>query len=379
VSADGRQHSPVVVYFATQGTGSGDARRIRELLADLEPQPFDFRRDRKLRNIPALLRCAHGTRPDVVVMEGTGIAGGAAVVLARLLLGTPFIVSAGDAVAPYLAARWRAAAIPGWFYERLLCRLADGYIGWTPYLAGRALTFGAERAMTASHFSAHADRLLSRGEVRARLGLPDDALVAGIVGTLRWNHRRRYCYGLELVAAMRRVHRPDVAVVVIGGGTGVDRLRALAGDDLGRRIFIPGPVEPELVVSYLAAMDIGSLPQSLDRVGVFRYTTKLPEYLAARLPPATGATPASYDLMHEWAWRLPGAAPWDERYIAGLAELLERVQPADVTERRAAMPNVSAQFSAAVQRRHVAAFVRDVIEARRPAQPAATSSAYTLR
>ena len=35
-------------------------------------------------------------------------------------------------------------------YEHVLCRLAAGYIGWTPYLAGRAMTYGTKRVMTAA-------------------------------------------------------------------------------------------------------------------------------------------------------------------------------------------------------------------------------------
>ena len=52
----------------------------------------------------------------------------------------------------------------------------------------------------------------------------------------------------------------------------------------------------EEVVDYLAAFDLASLPQSVDRVGSFRYSTKLCEYLAVGLPIITGQIPAAYDL-----------------------------------------------------------------------------------
>ena len=61
-------------------------------------------------------------------------------------------------------------------------------------------------------------------------------------------------------------------------------------------------------------MDVASLPQSVDGVGSFRYTTKLSEYLAARLPVVTGEIPLAFDLDDGWMWRLPGDAPWEERY-----------------------------------------------------------------
>jgi hypothetical protein len=349
---------PRVACFATQGTGSGDEARIVELLGDLEPVRLAFDPARKLANVPRLLRAIR--RADLVVVEGTGAAGGAAVLLGRALFGVPYVVSSGDAVGPYLGGRRRALAVPGWLYEALLCRAAAGFVGWTPYLTGRALTLGCRRAMTAAQVADGGHPRLPRAEVRRRLGIPERAIVVGIAGSLNWNRRRGYCYGWELVSAMRRVRRSDVAALVVGGGTGVEPLRRLAGEDLGRRVFIPGPVAPELVGSYLAAMDVGSLPQSVDQVGAFRYTTKLPEYLAAGLPAITGQVPVAYDVLDGWSWRLPGDAPWDERYVAALGELLERVRPDDIARRRAAMPP---RFSAADQRRRVGAFVRDVLDA----------------
>jgi len=352
--------APLVVCFSTLGAGSGEEDRIRSLLADVEPVVYPFDRGRKLANVPRILRLARRRRPDLLVMEGTGIAGGIAVILARVLFGVRYAVSSGDAVGPFLGGMRRVLTVPGWIYETLLYRRAAGFIGWTPYLAGRALTMGCPRVMTAAHFAAHPQVLMSRSEVRRRLGIPQDALVAGIVGSLVWYERRGYCYGWELVAAMRRVQRRDVAVVIIGSGTGLERLRELAGDDLGRRVFLPGRVEPELVVSHLAAMDAGSLPQSVDQVGAFRYTTKLPEYLAARLPVVTGEIPAAYDLMDGWSWRLPGGAPWDERYLDALAALLEQLTPEEVALRRTAMPADPQVFSEADQRRRVGGFIRDI-------------------
>ena len=40
----------------------------------------------------------------------------------------------------------------------------------------------------------------------------------------------------------------------------------------------------EEVVPVMCAFDVASLPQSMDGVGMFRYTTKIAEELALRLP-----------------------------------------------------------------------------------------------
>ena len=87
---------------------------------------------------------------------------------------------------------------------------------------------------------------------------------------------------------------------------------------------------------HLAAFDLASLPQSVDGVGSFRFTTKLPEYLAAGLPIVTGEIPAAYDLDEGQMIRLAGHAPWSEEYVAALAGLLENLDAEQLAPRRAA-------------------------------------------
>src|ERR1700683_5834060 len=138
-----------ILCFATQGEAHLDFERLRYLLEPLGAEPYAFDRDRKLRSAIGLLKAARARRPSLVVMEGTGIAGGIALLALDVSMGIPFVLCSGDAVGPYLGLRSRAAGILGGLYERLLCRRCAGYVGWTPYLVGRALTFGAARAMTA--------------------------------------------------------------------------------------------------------------------------------------------------------------------------------------------------------------------------------------
>ncbi len=355
------QREPVLV-LATMGAGSSDEARLVELLADHDVEVFPFDREHKAANVLRILRRARRLRPALIVMEGTGTAGGLAVLLCRALLGVPYVVSSGDAVGPFLAGTRRGLGLPAWLYELLLCRASAGFVGWTPYLVGRALTLGAPRGVTAAGFARAPELELTREEVRRQLGIPRDAVVFGIVGALPWNERRGYCYALELVKAVRRVRRDDVAVVVVGDGTGLERLRALAGDDLGQRIFLPGRVPHRLVASYLAAMDVGSLPQSLDQVGALRYTTKISEYVAARLPIVTGRLPVAYDVADAWSWRLPGPAPWSEPYVAALAALMETATAAEIAERRDAVPTALAAFDRADQRRRVGVFIAELLD-----------------
>jgi glycosyltransferase involved in cell wall biosynthesis len=357
---------PVIACFATQGSGSTDEGRIVELLEDLHATVLRFSRSDRRATCVSIIREIRRLRPEVVVMEGTGLAGGLAVMAARLTEGTPYIVSSGDAVGPYIRMAHPRLGLAAGAYERLLWRLSAGCIAWSPYLAGRALTLGAPRAMTAANWAPPASAAGDRDAVRSRLGIPVDAVVFGIVGSLGWNKRVQYCYGLELVRAIRQTDRGDIRVLVVGGGSGQARL-----DQLGRgdpRVIIVGRVPREDVTDYLAAIDVASLPQSRDRVGSFRYTTKLSEYLAAGLPIVTAEIPLAYDLDDGWIWRLPGSAPWDRDYVDTLASLMASISPDEVQQRRRLVPRESPLFSKERQQRQVASFVRDVATTNRRAE-----------
>lgn len=358
-----------VLTFATQGAGGNEEARIVELLSHHPTWVFPFDRRSKLGAFWKLLKLICQKRPSLVVMEGTGIAGGLAVLLGRGLAGVPYVVSSGDAVGP-----WVGRQLAWWgpvfgLYERLLCFCAAGYIGWTPYLAGRALTFGTPRAVTAPGWApfalSEAAHVEARRQIRRQLGIGDGDLVAGIAGALIWNRRVQYCYGADLVQAARHSRRSDLRILIVGDGTGLAQLRRLAGPLADRTVFFTGRVPQQDVPKYLAAMDLGSLPQSVDGVGNFRYTTKISEYLGARLPVVTGQLPYAYDLDEGWLWRLPGEAPWTGRYLAALTEFLDQVNPEQIEAKREAIAASSAVFSREAQVARVTAFIEDILDVSR--------------
>ena len=357
-----------IACFATQGSGHGDEARIQSLLEDVDPELLPFARARRTRSAVRLLRTLLSKRPDLVVMEGTGIAGGAAVLLARLLGGVRYVVSSGDAVGPFVGVEHTLLGRVAAQYERVLCRHCAGFIGWTPYLVGRALTFKAPRAMTAAGW-AEASKPEDREQRRLELGIPPDAIVFGLIGSLDWSSSVGYCYGLELVEAVTRTERSDVRVVVIGDGSGLDRLKEVAATDLGGRVLLPGRVPRDSAMSYLSAFDVGSLPQSVDRVGSFRYTIKLSEYLAARLPIVTGQIPLAYDLDGGWLWRLAGRAPWDPAYVDELSKLMRTVTRGDIQARQSRLPADVPEFDRDRQRRRVSQFLSDLLLAHYSSSP----------
>ena len=211
--------------------------------------------------------------------------------------------------------------------------------------------------MTAAGWSPSSFRSHQRGQIRQQLGIPPEAVVIGIVGSLAFTPSVRYCYGLELTEAARLTQRPDLRFLILGDGTG--RPELLRHPD--PRVILPGFVPRDQLPDYLAAMDLASLPQSCDGVGSFRYSTKLPEYLSAGLPVVTGQIPAAYDLGDGWLWRLPGQAPWTLTYIAALAKLLDTLTPADLAEKRAQVPAALPLFDREPQVRRATAFIADIL------------------
>lgn len=360
------ERAPRIVAFATQGTNSRDERRLRELLEGFDVSFAPVWRGRgRLRTAARLIREISHRRPDLVVMEGTGIGGGIAVLASHCLSRAPYVVGTGDAVGPFVGSHQPLLGPSFAVYERALYRFSAGVVGWTPYLAGRAITYGAPRAISVPGWAppplSGPERSASRRSVSRVLGIPEEAIVVGLVGSLVWNRRVGYCYGLELVRAATRLRRDDVAVLVVGGGSGEKYLKSAAGRSLGKSVFVVGAAPHEAMPRYLAAMDIASLPQSVDGVGSFRYSAKLPEYLAARLPEITGRIPAAYDLDTGWVWRLPGRGPWNEVYVSALADLLSRVTEDEISEKQAAIAS-AAQFHRPTQVARMADFLGDLTD-----------------
>jgi hypothetical protein len=357
--------SQTIICFATQGDDHLDADRLRHLLEPLHPQGFRFDRSHRVRSAIRLFARARAQRPALIVMEGTGFAGGLTLIAIDILLGIPFIVSSGDAVGPYLRLRSRLAGVVGGIYERLLCRRCAAYVGWTPYLVGRSLTFGAPRAATAPGWTRSTAALNSRAIVRKQLGIEPETLVFGIVGSLNWRERTGYAYGAELVRAICMTERRDVAVCIVGDGSGRARLAEMAGDELGKRVILVGRVPLLEVPNYMAAFDVASLPQSVDQIGSFRYSTKLSEYLAAQLPIVTGQIPAAYDLDEGWVWRLPGERPMSAEYVEALVDLMSKLTLDDLAERRRVVQGWGGHiFDRDLQQKRICALIGDILEER---------------
>ncbi|GMA61174.1 glycosyltransferase [Alicyclobacillus fastidiosus] len=360
---------PEILVFATQGAESEDARRLSTLCRDLPVTHYQFQKSHKFGSAYALFRHLIRRKPRLVVMEGTGIGGGLAVILGSIVGNVPYVVSSGDAVGPYVG-KFHPLLQPIFtFYERILCKKSSGYVGWTPYLAGRALTFGAPRAMTVPGWApfrrTEVQIQSARTAIRKQLGIRDEDIVIGIVGSLSWNRKVGFCYGYELVKAIQKVHRTDIKVLIVGDGDGKPHLEEAARLNRQNQVIFTGRIPREQVPDYLAAMDLASLPQSMDQVGNFRYTTKISEYLSVKLPVVSGQLPLAYDLHGDFIWRLRGRYPWGDDYVEALTQLLSQMTLEEIAYKRSSIVDAEGMFDQEGQIQRFTKFVTDLLEEER--------------
>lgn len=220
-------------------------------------------------------------------------------------------------------------------------------MGWTPYLTGAALEMGARRGVTIEGaadldiFTRHSDSC--RSALKQSYGIPEDHLVCGVVGSLNWNELRQYCYGRELVESLKYLKRDDVSFLIVGDGTGRAKLEAAIPEDLKHRVVFTGRLPETEVAQAMNAMDIGFVTQSLDRLGMYRLTTKLPEYLACGLGIAMSPIPGFYDYVNEAGWPLPGHHPATDIFHRECAAWLDGLAWDDVKAKSNAAVHVAAE------------------------------------
>jgi glycosyltransferase involved in cell wall biosynthesis len=141
------------------------------------------------------------------------------------------------------------------------------------------------------------ERFLPRGDgprVRRDLGLADRT-VLGYVTSLQPYEG----VGTLLEAARLLVDQGhDVAVLVVGDGPELGRLRQLATDlGLAERVRLPGRVPHDEVVGYYEAIDVFVVPRRADRVCQLVTPLKPLEAMALERPVAVAALPALEELL----------------------------------------------------------------------------------
>lgn len=362
-----------ILCVVTAGAGGQDEMRARLLAGRLARDTgasLDFAFADRQQNRRAVAKTLAGLieqKPDLIYLEGSGISAGWPLIQAAKK-GQRFVVSSGDPIAGFFrTTRGQLAGAAFAAYERRLMRSCAAFIGWTPYLTGRAIEMGARRAITVEGGAdlgvfqppSPAQKLAARKQ----LGLPADHLVCVVVGSLNWSSRQSYAYGLELIETLKQLKRHDVSLLIVGDGTGRAQLEARVPAALKERAVFTGRLPQQQVLQALHAADIGFVTQTLDGLGSFRLTTKLPEYLAAGLAVAMSPIPGFYDYVWPAGWALPAAHPASAEFATACAAWLDGLSPAQVQEKAALAPAIARQrFDYEVLADRFSQFLRDALQ-----------------
>ena len=304
-------------------------------------------------------------------MEGTGFAGGLALILARRAVPHP-LRGLERRRGRALRRPDRAAAAP----DRGAVRAGAVPRHRPGSSAGRPTSWAARSRWARPAASPRPGWPPSGpgdGDARAareRFGIPADALVFGIVGSLAWNRHAGYCYGLELVRAIRRVDRARRPCA-----RGRRRLRPLAARAGGAATTsASGSCPPGR----------GAARRGAGRARRDGRREPPPDASTASAPSATRRSSASTwrpagrssrrGSRRHTTWTAAGCGdsratkPWEDPYVQALAELMEGVSAEEIAERCERMPAPGEPFDGEAQRRRVTAFIRDVASQGRPAQ-----------
>ena len=345
-----------IAVLTAQGANSLDAERARSIAASAAGDVDEIRFDRSanaLTTAIALTRTLTTRRDQLIYLEGTGLRVGIPLIIANAISQNRvrYIVSSGDAVDRFI--RNRYGLLAGWIariYEKLLYSRSIAFVGWTPYLVGRAIRMGAPTGLTIEgqvppDLANPTDA--ERAKARRTLGLADHQIAIGVTGSINWSRRQRYAYGLELIEAAARAHRSDVRYFIMGDGTGLSRLRSIARH-LDTDIVFTGKLPRRELWKAASALDLAVVSQTPDEVGLLRLTTKLPEYLALGVPVAMPASPGVLDYLSAEedspAIVLPPSHPGRRRYWEALAREIDALTKQDLARRRTTALSMASQF-----------------------------------
>lgn len=277
-----------------------------------------------LRFIGSLL----AERPAVTYVFDMGYSGVLSAVAYRALARNRLVIETGDAIyelARSVGLRGRIGLWLTWILERFSLWVADAIVVRGTYHKEHLAAHGIEDVTVIQDgVDVEQFRPTDGGVVRERLGL-GDALTVGLVGSSVWSDRLQMCYGWELVELMRLLDGEPVRGVMIGGGSGIERLRLRAKEyAVDGKLHFVGYVPYSDLPKYLGAIDVCLSTQTDDIVGRVRTTGKLPLYLASgRYVLASDVGEASLVLAPDMLVEYDGVK--DEGYPSRLALRVRKI------------------------------------------------------
>jgi glycosyltransferase involved in cell wall biosynthesis len=357
---------PRLLFFANSSRDSTDGRRVREFRKRVPctPDSTVLYRDEygKLRSILVLLREARRMRPHLIYVELFAYSGLIGAIVAKVLWGCKIGVGNGDDI---FSTHWKdgrsARAVVSGALDLFLRRYADLWAVWSPYYR-RWLRRRGVRNVVCVPGAVNLDEIapVDATELRRQLGL-NGHLVVGVVGNLQYNHKLDMVYGWDLIEALAELRELPVKALLVGAGSGVERLRQQThATALDNKVIFCGRVPHEELAAYYSLMDVGLATLSNDRDAQFTWTAKLPEYMACNVFPVTTTVERSRRFVTRCGALLPFEGMKDPAYPRRLARLLRHLidNPAALQRRRHGRELARTHVSFEVAARHLERGIR---------------------
>ncbi len=222
-------------------------------------------------------------QPDIVYVFDLAVSGVAAAMWHQIQSHVPFVIDTGDAITA-LARQSGTRGPLGIAATAALERAALARAAHVVVRGSLHVAWMARKGVAATVIPDGVDTTMfvprDRDAARAALGWPQTFTVT-ILGSSVWNPRLQMAYGWDLVDMLALLKDLPVNGVLIGDGSGIDRIRARAESrGVSDRLHFAGRQPLSALPDYLAASDVCLSTQSNDLVGRVRTTGKLPLYMA---------------------------------------------------------------------------------------------------
>lgn len=302
-----------LVVLISDLPGSGLDERARALFERL-PQRFDAtlvcHRGNPFERARYFFDALRAARPDIIYIVDPIYAAVAATWLYRATQRARVIVDTGDLV--YELAKetgrigWLSLAVVKWA-EQTGLRLADAMVVRSSvhrdlFIArGCAAVAAIPDGVDLAQFYP-----LDARAWRKQIGVSDEAILVGGVGTMPWNPRRHFCFGWDLIEVLPFLRDLPVRGLLIGDGDGRAKLESRARElGVSDRVIFTGRIPYADLPRAINALDICLLTQMNSLISWVRTTGKLPLYLACDRYVIATAVGAAAELLEPLDMLLP--------------------------------------------------------------------------
>lgn len=314
------------------------ARAFKQHLDATFDVQIAYRQTNKLRAVWNFFTFLRQAQPVLTYVFDVCYSGVLGAVLYRVLRGNRLVIETGDAVyalARSMGLRGPVGLLLTFLLEQVSFHLADRIVVRGTFHRRWLARKGFNCDVIQDGVDTKLFRPIDVSDLRRRLGL-EGVLTVGLIGSSVWSQRLEMCYGWELVEVVRLLKDEPVVGIFIGGGSGIDFLKARC-EKYGitdRVRFWPHIAYGELAAT-LNLFDVCLSTQTNDLVGQVRTTGKLPLYMATgRFVLASDVGEAALVLPEEMLVSYVGVK--DESYPPRLAKKITELirHPARLTRGR---------------------------------------------